>query len=411
MLKTRFGLSRKPFLIKRNVANTNVLGATQLSPSDDNIFKKRQPIRDSPFSGRIYDTLMKEFDADAAFDSRENIEIEQMKTNKPGNARGSHAITRTTWWLGQGPHFISEVAAVNFEYLQPHYDHAGLSTGLYEYCLYYIPQLRFKNQQAIITESTNETAAPFIQFFFKDGRNCHVDCTNASLSEIKQHIEATFCSAKGEYKDSVEDSYDSNGRHTNPYMHYQNKPLTTANKYRLRRKCICQQPGQYGCSQGDTDGYSDHRYYAKMPGNHLIEDNFWKRYSQRPYWSKNPSGNFQTMKSYIQREEDFRPMYSHENFKNYCQDMEGRENRQIGELVKKIRMNRQWRHVKDINHKKIHNHWSKYFWGVESGLTEDWDEFNEYVKKENANLARDYSEKGGKQRHNRHLWETIPPAM
>ena len=137
MLKTRFGLSRKPFLIKRNVANTNVLGATQLSPSDDNIFKKRQPIRDSPFSGRIYDTLMKEFDADAAFDSRvsflrttqtnnslpnndvqENIEIEQMKTNKEGNARGSHAITRTTWWLGQGPHFISEVAAVNFEYLQ-----------------------------------------------------------------------------------------------------------------------------------------------------------------------------------------------------------------------------------------------------------------------------------------------------
>ena len=70
MLKTRFGLSRKPFLIKRNVANTNVRGATQLSPSDDNIFKKRQPIRDSPFSGRIYDTLMKEFDADAAFDSR-----------------------------------------------------------------------------------------------------------------------------------------------------------------------------------------------------------------------------------------------------------------------------------------------------------------------------------------------------
>ena len=28
------------------------------------------------------------------------------------------------------------------------------------------------------------------------------------------------------------------------------------------------------------------------------------------------SGNFQTMKTYIQREEDFRPMYSHENFKN-----------------------------------------------------------------------------------------------
>ena len=70
MLKTRFGFSRKIEIIKRNVAKTSALGATQLSPSDDNIFKKRQPIRDSPFSGRIYDTLMKEFDADSAFDSR-----------------------------------------------------------------------------------------------------------------------------------------------------------------------------------------------------------------------------------------------------------------------------------------------------------------------------------------------------
>ena len=73
MLKTRFGLSRKIEIIKRNVANTTALGATQLSPSDDNIFKKRQPIRDSPFSGRIYDTLMKEFDADSAFDSRVSL--------------------------------------------------------------------------------------------------------------------------------------------------------------------------------------------------------------------------------------------------------------------------------------------------------------------------------------------------
>ena len=86
MLKTRFGLSRKPFLIKRNVANTNVLGATQLSPSDDNIFKKRQPIRDSPFSGRIYDTLMKEFDADAAFDSRVSfLRTTQTHNSLPNN--------------------------------------------------------------------------------------------------------------------------------------------------------------------------------------------------------------------------------------------------------------------------------------------------------------------------------------
>lgn len=56
-----------------------------------------------------------------------------------------------------------------------------------------------------------------------------MDCTNSTLGEIKQHLEATFCLAKGEYKDSVEDTYDSNGRHTNPYMHYQNKPITSAN--------------------------------------------------------------------------------------------------------------------------------------------------------------------------------------
>ena len=49
-----------------------------------------------------------------------------MKTNSPDNARGSHAIIRTTWWLGQGPHLIPEIAAINFEFLEPHYDQAGL---------------------------------------------------------------------------------------------------------------------------------------------------------------------------------------------------------------------------------------------------------------------------------------------
>ena len=49
-----------------------------------------------------------------------------MKTNRLGNMRGSHAITRTTWWLGQGPHLIPEVAAINLELLEPDYDHAGL---------------------------------------------------------------------------------------------------------------------------------------------------------------------------------------------------------------------------------------------------------------------------------------------
>ena len=69
------------------------------------------------------------------------------------------------------------------------------------------------------------------------------------------------------------------------------------------------------------------------------------------------------MKSHQQGEEDYRPMYSHEQFRNvsfealcndikklfvfqYCKDMEGRENRQIGKLVEKIRMNRHYRHIK-----------------------------------------------------------------
>ena len=63
------------------------------------------------------------------------------------------------------------------------------------------------------------------------------------------------------------------------------------------------------------------------------------------------------------------------------------------------------------DHKKIHNHWSKYFWGVESGLTEDWDEFLEYVTKENANLARDYTHKGNKQGHNKKLFMSLTPPM
>merc|ERR1711970_1155077 len=118
MLKTCFG-RKGDFLLRstqRNVAVSSSISAKPLGKtakaksSDENIFKKRQPVRDSPFSGRIYDTLMKEFDADAAFDARENIEIEQMKAKNPRyNARGNHAIVRTKWWLGQGRHFIPEI--------------------------------------------------------------------------------------------------------------------------------------------------------------------------------------------------------------------------------------------------------------------------------------------------------------
>ena len=52
----------------------------------------------------------------------------------------------------------------------------------------------------------------------------------------------------------------------------------------------------------------------------------------------------------------------------YLQDIEDIENEQIARLGWKIKMNRHFRYVKDINQKKVHHHWCTYFWRCEHGL-------------------------------------------
>lgn len=383
--------------------------------SKDNIFKIRRPVRDSPFSGAIFQTLMQDLDVEFNDPNKEPLEIEALKTNKRHQARGQTPIIRTKWWLNQGPHLISEVAAINFEYNEPDYDEYKLSGGLVDYVNFYGPPMRFKNQHVVITQTKNETAAPFIQFFFKDGRNCHVDCTNSSLAEIKQHVESTFCKAPGDHSDAIEDPYDENGRHSNPYMHYQNKPISTATQYRLLRKCLCQQPGQYGCTAGCSDTYATWKYQSKRPGNMMpVDDNFYRRRNLRRYWNSNPAGMFLTMKAYEQKQADYRPHYKTEgnqNFKNYIKDMSCRENRQISRLQNKILANRKFRYVKELNQKKIHAHWSEFFWHTESGLAEDYEELYDKVDKENKILARPWNKGGANQKHKRGFWRTVPPAI
>ena len=98
------------------------------------------------------------------------------------------------------------------------------SSGLYEYCVYYVPQLRFKNRNVLLTTTFDETAAPFIEVFFKDGRSTIIDCFDDPLHVIKQHFENTFCKPLGEDKDCY---IDAENRVTNPYCHINCKPIKT----------------------------------------------------------------------------------------------------------------------------------------------------------------------------------------
>ena len=88
----------------------------------------------------------------------------------------------------KGDFFIKQIAAVNIEYNTPGYDEYEASDGLFKFVKYIVPQLRFKNQHIIITTTQNESATPYIQFFFKDGRETIVNCYKTPMEDIVAHL-------------------------------------------------------------------------------------------------------------------------------------------------------------------------------------------------------------------------------
>ena len=87
-----------------------------------------------------------------------------------------------------------KVVALHFECVRPRRDiyYRGIGHALYEYCVLYVPQLRFKNRRCLITTTFDETACPYIEVFFHDGRSTIIDCVDTPLHEIKQHFEVNI---------------------------------------------------------------------------------------------------------------------------------------------------------------------------------------------------------------------------
>ena len=152
--------------------------------------------------------------------------------------RGQYNITKTKWWLEQGPKLIDQVVAINLEYNKPANDQYRLSRGAYNYHNFFIPQLRYKNPHVQIDVSTDRTAVPYMTFYFKDGRNATVNCASTA-EEIATHIQSAFCVEADVLEDDEE--FDENGRIRNPWMHATNKPCSTAtvcskNIFKQKRK-------------------------------------------------------------------------------------------------------------------------------------------------------------------------------
>jgi len=58
--------------------------------------------------------------------------------------RGQFNITKTKWWLEQGPTLIDQVVAINLEYNKPANDQYKLSRGAFNYHNFFLPQLELQ---------------------------------------------------------------------------------------------------------------------------------------------------------------------------------------------------------------------------------------------------------------------------
>ena len=86
--------------------------------------------------------------------------------------RGRFNLTKTKWWLEQGPTLLDQVAAINLEYNKPAADVYGFSRGAYNYHNYFIPQLRYKNPHVQIDVNTDQVAVPYMTLYFKGNGKC-----------------------------------------------------------------------------------------------------------------------------------------------------------------------------------------------------------------------------------------------
>ena len=57
-------------------------------------------------------------------------------------------------------------------------------------------------------------------------------------------------------------------------------------------------------------------------------------------------------------------------FLKYNETQIDQEERMVKLMSDKIKLNRHFKHVRQMNQKWIHLHWSEYFWNTDSGLSE-----------------------------------------
>lgn len=323
--------------------------------------------------------------------------------------RGRFNITKTKWWLEQGPSLIPQVASINLEYNKPASDVYNMSKGAFYYHHYYIPQLRYKNPHVQIDVNTDQVAVPFMTIYFKDGRKALVNCASSS-EEIAKHVQGTFCL---EYETAEKENFDENGRIQNPWMHANNKPCRTSTKYRVHRKCICQQPGQYGCKtacnfaiQKPERKALDRRSSHNLP----VEDNWYANFLKKNHVENNPRSRFNTYRFYRKTFHDMRPWKSTESFRSYNGEITRIEEVSAAKAQRKMKAHADFKLLKRLSQKDVHDHWSTYFWQCESGLSGDIEEIRKQAHLRGNQLMKSDSAIGGYRQYNsRDFFKPGPP--
>jgi len=334
---------------------------------------------------------------------------DQSLTGVRHKMRGRFNITKTKWWLEQGPILMEQVSAINLEYNKPASDEYGFSRGAYNYHNYFIPQLRYKNPHVQIDVNNDQVAVPFMTLYFKDGRSATINCA-ASAEEIARHLQATFCVDNNQRED---DDFDENGRLKNPWMHANNKPCRTATKNRLHRKCICQQPGHFGCKTNmhNLVQMPERKALTQRSSHNLpVEDSWYVNYLNYTEVLDNPRGKFHKYRYLRVRHEDKRPWRSPENFRNYCTEIQRVEQEAARQLARKMKGHSDFKLVKRLSHKMVHEYWSTWFWQCEPGLGPNMEEVKKQLKLRTIFLSkRDIGAGGHSQVTSRSRWNTGIP--
>lgn len=126
-----------------------------------------------------------------------------------------------------------------------------------------------------------------------------------------------------------------------------------------------------------------------------MEDNWYVNFLDYEEVCENPRGTFNKHRYYRRGHNEKRPWRGPEFYRNYQEETKRIEAQQARRIVRKMKGHSDFKLIKRLSHKMVHEYWCTWFWQCEPGLGPNMDEVKKQLKLRSIYLSKREHMRGG----------------